>query len=532
MHWPKCAEKEVIIVIDPENEINDCGREIPKFIEGYGKSIPYRLIPREIKTGRSCEKVFTYTKTKSKLAAGIEEAIEGCGLRSGMTISFHHHLRDGDYIINMVMQAIANMGIRDLTVVSSSLLKIHAPIVSHVKNGVVTGIRTSGIRGELAKEISYNNILNKPVIFQTHGGRARSIETGEIEIDVAFLGASACDAMGNMSGRTGKSAFGSMGYAIVDAAHAKKVVAITDNLQPYPLPDPSIDQTFVDYVVVVDEIGDPSQIATGSNRITTNTKELLIAEYAAKALQESGYVKNGFSFQAGSGGSSLAVIGFLKQYMRENNIRGSFVSGGITSVLVELLGEGYFNTLLDAQTFDNNAAQSLVMNSNHIEMSASMYANPYNKGCVAHMLDAVILSATEVDVNFNINVLTGSNGVIMGAQGGHPDIAEGAKLTIITIPLVRKNLPIIVDSVTTVVTPGHCVDMVVTDYGMAINPGRKDLLEIFKGSLLPVMPIEELKRQAEIIVGKPDTPSFGKEIVGVVEARDGSVMDIIRRVKG
>lgn len=117
-----------------------------------------------------------------------------------------------------------------------------------------------------------------------------------------------------------------------------------------------------------------------------------------------------------------------------------------------------------------------------------------------------------------------------GAQGGHPDIADGAKLTIITIPLVRKNLPIIVDSVTTIVTPGHCVDIVVTDYGLAINPRRVDLLNVFKNSLLPIMSIEDLKQKAENLVGKPAMPNFGNEIVGIVEARDGSVMDIIRKV--
>jgi citrate lyase subunit alpha/citrate CoA-transferase len=287
----------------------------------------------------------------------------------------------------------------------------------------------------------------------------------------------------------------------------------------------------VDYVVAVDVIGDAGKIATGATRMTQNPKELLMAEYAARVINNSGYMKDGFSFQAGSGGASLAVIKFLKEYMKGKGIKGGAISGGITSVLVELLEEGYFYALLDAQTFDAGASDSFNRNINHIEMSASMYANPYNKGCVANMLDIMVLSATEVDVDFNVNVLTGSDGVIMGAQGGHPDTADGAKLRIVTAPLIRKNIPIIRDDVTTVVTPGCNIDIVVTDKGIAINPLRPDLKEKLSDKGLPLLDINELKEEAEAEAGKPVPPIFGEEIVGIVEARDGSVMDVIRRVK-
>ena len=513
--------------------VNDAGRRIPKYIDGFGYTIPYRNRHREIEVLREkTEKNFKYVKTENKILPSIREAIQKCDLKDGMIISFHHHLRDGDYIINMVLEEIARLGIKDLTIAASSLQKVHEPMIEHIKNGVITGIRTSGMRGALAKEISYNNILKKPVIFQTHGGRARSIEMGEMKIDVAFIAASSCDKMGNMSGRTGKSAFGSMGYAMTDAKYADKVVAITDNLVEYPLRNQSIDQTLVDYVVVVDEIGDVDKIATGATRVTQNPKELLMAQYAARVINASGYMKDGFSFQAGSGGASLAVIRFLKEYMKEKGIKGGTISGGITSVLVEMLEEGYFEALLDAQTFDAGAVDSFNRNINHIEMSASMYANPYSKGCVANMLDIMVLSATEVDVNFNVNVLTGSDGIIIGAQGGHPDTAEGAKLRIVTAPITRKNIPIIRDKVTTVVTPGCNVDIVVTDKGIAINPRRPDLSEKLRNKDLPIKDIYELKYEAERMVGKPSEPVFGEEIVGIVEARDGSVMDVVRRVIG
>ncbi len=505
---------------------------IPGYIEGYGTVIPFTENLRKIVVEEKSKKnIFEAIKVECKLVENIRAVLEKCNIKDGMTISFHHHLRDGDYIINMVMKEIADMGIKNLTIMPSSLQKIHEPLIGYIKSGVITKIYTSGMRGKLAKEISCNNILKNPVIFQTHGGRARAIENGEVKIDIAFIGAPACDKMGNMNGRTGKSAFGSIGYAMVDAKYADKVVAITDNLVEYPLSMPSIYQTDVDYVVLVNDIGDASKIASGATRLTQSETELKISKYAAEILIETGYVKEGFSFQAGSGGSSLAVIKFLVEYMKENKICGGFVSGGITSVLVDLLEENYFKALLDTQTFDAKAADSLNKNKNHIEMSASMYANPYNKGSVTNLLDVVVLSATEVDINFNVNVLTGSDGVIMGAQGGHPDTADGAKLRIITTPLVRKSFPIIKKQVTTVVTPGYNIDIVVTDKGIAINPRRKDLIEKLKNTKLPIRTIEDLQLEAESTVGNPIQPEFENEIVGIVEARDGSIIDIIKKVK-
>jgi len=510
---------------------NDLGRKIPKNIEGIGDLKPYRRTSLEATETIKNHSLKQYIRDgNNKLLSSIKEAVDKSGLKGGMTISFHHHLRNGDYVLNMVMEEVARLGIKDLSICVSSLTVVHEPLIEHIKNGVVTGISTSGVRGKLAKEITENCILKKPVIFRSHGGRARAIESGEVKIDIAFIAASCCDKMGNMNGQKGKSAFGSMGYPMVDAYYADKVIAITDNLVEYPAYPVSIPQTLVDYVVVVDEIGDPEKISEGATRVTKNPQELVIAEYASKVLIESGYVKEGFSFQAGSGGASLAVSKYLKDYMKEKNIVGSFASGGITSYMVELLEEGLFRALLDAQTFDCIAAKSLGKNKNHIEMSTSMYANPESKGCVSDNLDIMILSATEVDVNFNVNVMTASTGVIMGAIGGHPDTAAGAKLTVCVTPLIRKRIPIIVDEVLTLVTPGDEVDVVITERGIAVNPNNKVLFEKLSKTDLPIYTIQQLKEMAEKITGIPEKVSFGENIVGIIEYRDGTVIDIVRQV--
>lgn len=505
---------------------NRIKRRIPTEVEGIGKLRPY-MEPGKRRNKYISEQIPVST---GKLAPSLRAAIEKVGLKDGMTISFHHHLRNGDLVLPLVMAEIAAMGFRDLTVCASSLSKSHSCLIDYIKSGVVTGIETSGMRGELAEAISRECILPKPVVFKTHGGRARSIESGERKIDVAFIGASCCDNMGNMNGCLGKSAFGSMGYAKVDARFARKVVAITDNLVPYPANPISIPQTMVDCVVQVEQIGDPQLISQGATRKTKNPIELAIAEYASQVIIATGLVRNGFSYQAGSGGISLAVARYLKAYMKEHGIKGSFASGGITSTMTEMLEEGYFDALLDVQTFDADAVASIRDNPRHIEMDAEMYADPQAKGNVTNSLDVMILSATEVDTNFNVNVLTASDGVIMGALGGHPDTAAGANLAIVVAPLIRKRVPIVVDRVVTISTPGESVDVVVTERGIAVNPQNPKLKQRLIEQGLPVYEIEELRDMAYNLTGKPETPHYGDKVVGLVEYRDGTILDVIRNV--
>ena len=153
---------------------------------------------------------------KGKVVGSIREAVALAGLKDGMTVSFHHHLRNGDYVLNLVMEAVAQLGIRDLTVNASSLFDIHLPLLDHIQNHVVTGIQTDYMSAALGREIS-RGILERPVEFRTHGGRPSDIAQGRTPIDVAFIAAPAADPMGNCSGKYGKSACGSLGYAYPDA---------------------------------------------------------------------------------------------------------------------------------------------------------------------------------------------------------------------------------------------------------------------------------------------------------------------------
>ena len=297
---------------------NAVGREIPKeYADQYG--VFEGQYARKNEYRRAAGKVVPTLPGETKLVSSLREAIEKSGLKDGMTISFHHHFREGDYVLNMVMEEIAKMGIKNLKLAASSIANVHEPLIEHIKNGVITEITSSGLRDKVGSAISHG-LMEKPVVIRSHGGRARAIESGEIHIDVAFLGASSADPYGNANGSQGNATCGSLGYAKVDAEYADKVVIITDHLVDYPNTPISISQTLVDYVVVVDAIGNPDGIAKGATRFTSDPKELLIAENACKVITASPYFKDGISFQSGSGGSTLAVTRFLAENMRESCI--------------------------------------------------------------------------------------------------------------------------------------------------------------------------------------------------------------------
>ena len=236
--------------------------------------------------------------------------------------------------------------------------------------------------------------------------------------------------------------------------------------------------------------------------------------------------------QMGSGGASLATARFLREKMLQKKLTARFALGGITGQIVEMHEEGLIEKILDVQSFDLTAANSLKNNRFHQQIDASFYASYLNHGAAVNQLDFVVLSALEVDTDFNVNVLTGSDGVIRGAIGGHPDTAAGAALSIIVAPLMRGRIPSIVRHVNTVVTPGDTVDVMVTDQGVAVHPRRAELRARLLSAGLPVYDIEKLRERAERIVGAPEPIRYVDKIVGVVMYRDNTVIDVIRQVQG
>lgn len=510
---------------------NAVGRDIPDSVLrgrkpfGGNNSLDGLVYTKPGPTVRACVKPMA-----GKLLPSIRAAIEQCGLADGMTVSFHHHFRDGDYIVSMVMNEIAAMGIKGITVAASSLGTAHDDLVPLLEAGVVTGIQTSGIRGKIGDAVSAGKLAT-PAILRSHGGRVRAIESGEIHIDVAFIGAPTADECGNARGKGGKSDCGVLSYAVADAKFADRVVVITDTLVPFPNFPPSIEAIDVDAVVVVESIGDPGKISSQAARLSQDPRDLMMAEDCARVMASLPYFKDGFSFQTGAGGPSLAVNRFIEPLMRERGITMSWAIGGITAPTVDLLNKGLIGCIVDTQDFDIAAVQSVHEHPRHFEISTSQYANPMNKGAFVNKLDFVILAALEIDTDFNVNVVAGSTGVLRGAPGGHPDAAAGAKCTIIVTPLVRGRMPTVCERVVTVTTPGESIDVLVTDYGIAVNPARPDIERALDEARIPRTTIEALKERAYSIVGPPDDLQFHDRVVAVMEARDGTILDVVRQIK-
>jgi citrate lyase subunit alpha / citrate CoA-transferase len=465
----------------------------------------------------------------NKRIGSIEAIFDAISIKDGMTLSFHHHLRNGDHVINMVLAEIKRRNLHDMTLAPSSLFSIHEPLVELMEKGQVTKIVTNYVNGPVAKAISTGKLKGE-LIMDTHGGRARAIEEGDLPIDVAFLAVPTTDEHGNGTGSYGPSACGTLGYAIPDLLYAKQKVVITDHLADH-VDTPDIDGDRVDYVLVVDRIGDAKDIVSGTTSPTRDPIQTKIARDTARLIDELGLIQNGLSFQTGAGKTSIAVAKALEDIMVKRGIKGSFASGGITGHLVRMFEKGLFERLYDVQCFDLEAVSSYYRNKNHIMMSSSKYANPHREDAIVNKLDVVCLGATEVDLDFNVNVTTDSFGYLIGGSGGHADTAAGAKLTIITTSLIKARLPLIKERVTTITTPGHTVDCIVTERGIAINPARTDLIDRLFHSKLDIVPIEKLMTMTHEMTGIPEDPISREHVIGRVRARDGSTTDYLYLVK-
>lgn len=510
---------------------NGLGKEVPDYVEGLGQVSPFMSASDRLDSGYSYTSISPKKTVKNfgqtRISSNIREVIERSGLSDGMTVSFHHHMRNGDSVLSAIMREISAMGIKDLTLASSSLTGAHDCVADYIRSGVVTQIFSSGVRGEVGASISRGEMA-KPLIIHSHGGRSRLMREGKLKVDVAFIGAPACDHDGCIVGSSGISACGSLGYAMSDARYAAHIVAVTDNLLQDSLEKKcSIDASDVNQVLLVDSLGDPDKIASGTIRFTRDPIQQRIAELAFGVMKASGLLVPGYSYQAGAGGASLAVTSYLEEYVKQNKIKGSFALGGITGHICSMLQEGLFDRILDVQSFDTTAVASLREDPRHIEISAARYADPFSGNCAVNSLDIVALGALDVDVEFNVDVLTGLDGVLRGASGGHSDAAFGAKLAMVLVPTQRSRVPAIREKVQTVVTPGETVDVIVTERGVCVNPRRSDLLEACRKAGLPLRGIRDLRQEILKEIGVPSEIEFSDKRVGVVEYRDGTIIDSI-----
>jgi len=446
----------------------------------------------------------------SKLTT-LEKALKACRLKNGMTVSFHHQLRNGDFVVNQTLAAVKELGVKDIRLAQTALFTVHQPVIDFIKEGVVS--RIEGSLNDTVGDYVSRHPLQSPVILRSHGGRWGAVKTGELSIDIAVIAASTSDEQGNCTGLVGDSAFGPISYSQIDAMKAEHVIVVTDTIVEYPCKPQEIQERYVDCVVQVDRIGDPKQIVSGSLKITDDSEKLNIARQCVDLMDAAGLIKDGMVFQSGSGGISLAAVKYLGERLEEKNVVAACATGGLTKFIIDIYKAGRVKKMYYSQVFDTESIQ-FIQNDPSLPADIGHYADPTSKGRTADSLDAVVLGA----------------GRLLHGIGGHQDTAAGANLTIITTPIFRKTNPIVRENVTTITTPGSVIDAIVTNRGIAINPIRKDLLKKIKGTIQTV-PIKDLKIMAYDATGKPREPHLGDEIIGIIKWFNGTVIDMVHVVK-
>lgn len=509
---------------------NALGRSIPSEINGE-RVIPFmgvgKYLPKGVKHAPKTVSNASFPIDGNKQVANLKQALLEAGLKDGMTISTHHHFRNGDLVANAVFDIAHELGVKNLRWFPSASFPCHSHLIPYLEDGTISHIEGS-MNGALGEFCSVGK-MKKIAVLRSHGGRYQAVQDGEVRIDIAIIGAGCADAFGNANGLYGNSASGLLGFALADSQYAEKVIVVTDNMVPFPCVPWQIQGNYVDYTVLMDKVGIPEKIVSGTTQITKSPDRLLIAETTANFCEEAGIIREGFSFQAGAGGTALSIGLFFAEIMRKKGVKARFARGGSNKYLVDMLEEGLVEYILDGQTFDLEGVRSMRDNPNHVWTSPFTSYNYHSKGNFAGMVDVVVLGATEVDTHFNANVVTHSDGKLLHGIGGWQNCLF-SKTVILPIPLFRDRIPVVVDEVTTICGPGELIDVVVTERGIAINPLRKDLIAKTKNSKLPIRTIQELKEEAEAICGVPEKINFTNKIIAAIKWVDGTVIDVVRKV--
>lgn len=511
--------------------INAAGRAVPTSINGK-PAIPFKGVDKFHAEGRTASRPIVtcadFPEDGDKRVPDLKTALQRCGLKSGMTISTHHHFRNGDLVSNQIFDIAAELGAKDLTWFPSASFPCHEPLIKHLDSGVIHHIEGS-MNGKLGDYTSQGKMKGMGVL-RSHGGRYQAVQDGEVHIDIAVIAAPSADFFGNANGVNGPSGCGLLGFALADSEYADKVIVVTDNLVPFPCVPWQIQGQHVDCVVVMDKVGDPSKIVSGTTEVTKSPDRLRIAELAAQFVRASGLMKEGFSFQAGAGGTTLSFSIYLAEMMRQQKIKGAFARGGSNKYLVEMLKEGLIGYILDGQTFDLDGVRSMRDDPRHLATSPFTSYNFHGKGNFASLVDVCVLGATEIDTNYNANVVTHSDGRLLHGIGGWQNCLY-SKCVMLLVPAFRDRIPVVLDQVTTVCGPGELIDVVVTERGICINPLRQDLIDAVKGSSLPLLTIEDLKRQVDKMCGGPPAkPKRTDKIVAAIKWVDGTVIDSVRQI--
>lgn len=150
--------------------LNAVGREIPEeILERTGKEV---FQGNNYKDGKAFQKASpkvtpVMRNDHDKMVKDIHEALVKCNAHDGMTVSFHHHFREGDLVVCMVMEEIHKMGFKNITLSASSLGKAHDALVPMIEDGTIVNIESSGVRGKIGDAISHGKLKGLATIAAT-----------------------------------------------------------------------------------------------------------------------------------------------------------------------------------------------------------------------------------------------------------------------------------------------------------------------------------------------------------------------------
>jgi citrate lyase subunit alpha / citrate CoA-transferase len=526
---------------------NSLGRDVPTRIEGR----PFRPfagshaeMPDEATApARVPRQPFAGASKVTTLEAAFEV------VRDGDAVSFPHYYRNGaDRFLRAVIGELKRRGLKGIRLIGNAYFGDLDYLVEAVSDGTIDYVYGNPYGG-LAKAAMDGRLLPVRIMGCTHGGRQRDIALGIEPVRLAIFPAPAADPWGNASGVLGRrdELCGPLGLFDADVRHADYSCVCAGTVYDRFLPHRSISMEHVDFVVPFEKVGDAAGIGAGTLDLARvmSPGNLAVADRVMRLLGAAGLLRDGVAFQSGSG-ASLAILQRLSDHFVEHTLRASFTIGGITAIHVEMLRRGAVELILHGQCFQPTdlVFDSLLHDRGHQEVTTSIYASLAGKGTLTPLLDFALLSCAEIDRDFNVNTVTGYDGRFVGGIGGGPNVGR-SKLTVIFTTLAgfskRKgqSYPSIRERVNTVTMPGELVDVVITEADAVINPASRSP---YVGALranaaaagIPLITMDELAAKAmakakELGPLMPE-PTFTGDVIELVKADDGSLLDVIRRI--
>ena len=158
---------------------NAAGRRVPTMVNGKAQA-PYQGVgvfqPKGAKAGPPIRSSQNYPADGDKRVPDLRTALQQCGLKDGMTISSHHHLRNGDRVALEALRIASDMGVRDLMWFPSASFPCHEPVIDLMEDQAdvedLGGTMRLGIYpAKLTPGTLTEELYGEPVIYERHRHR-------------------------------------------------------------------------------------------------------------------------------------------------------------------------------------------------------------------------------------------------------------------------------------------------------------------------------------------------------------------------